>query len=148
MAAYNKFNSWVEYLVNGTMDLLGSGGTTANMLIAYLTNATPDAALDLVKADLAEIGAGGGYTGPVNLNNEGTRTTGTITVTGESFTITASGAIAEFRYVVAANDTVVADPLMSWWDYGAAVNMTSGETFQVLFNGAASGADGTLFTLT
>lgn len=147
MATYNKFNSWVEYLC-GAADVFGSGGTTADMLIAYLSNATPSASADTVKADLAEISTGNGYAGPVNLNNEGTRSTGTLTVTAESFTVTASGgSVGPFQYVAVADDTLASDPLVSWFDYGSAVTLAAGETFQVLFNGAASGADGTLFTV-
>ena len=72
MATYNKFNSWVEYLC-GAADLFGTGGSTADMLIAYLTNAVPSATADTVIADLAQIATGSGYTGPVNLDNVGTR---------------------------------------------------------------------------
>ncbi len=146
MATYNKFNSWVEYLC-GTADVFGSGGTTADMLIAYLSNAAPSATLDTVKADLAEITNENGYTAPVNLNNEGTRTTGTVTVTAESFTVTASGSVGPFQYVAVADDTLASDPLVCWFDYGSPVTLASGETFSVLFNSAAVGADGTLFTL-
>ena len=106
MATYNKFNSWVEYLC-GSADLFGTGGTTADMLAAYLSNATPSATLDLLKADLAEITTGSGYTGPVNLDNVGTRTTGVLTVTAKSFTVTASGTVGPFQYVAVMDDTLL-----------------------------------------
>jgi len=146
MATYNKFNSWVEYLC-GAADVFGSGGTTADMLDCYLSNATPSASLDTVIADLAEISTGNGYTGPVALNNEGTRSTNTLTVTAESFTVTASGAVGPFQYAVVMDDTLASDPLVCWFDYGSPVTLASGETFAVLFNGAPSGTDGTLFTV-
>ena len=146
MASYNKFESWVEYLC-GAADVVGSGGTTADMLDAYLSNTTPSASLDSVIADLAEIATGNGYTGPVALNNEGTRSGGTLTVTAESFTVTASGSVGPFQYVVVMDDTVTNDPLVCWFDYGSAVTLAASETFSVLFNSAAVGADGTLFTV-
>lgn len=145
MAAYNKINSWIEYLC-GAADLFGTAGSTADMLIAYLSNAAPSASADSVKADLAEISTGNGYTGPVNLDNVGTRSGGTLTVTAKSFTITASGAVGPFQYVAVADDTLASDPLVSWFDYGAPVTLANGETFAVLFNGATSGTNGTLFT--
>jgi hypothetical protein len=146
MATYNKFNSWVEYLC-GSADLFGTGGTTADMLIAYLTNAAPSATADLLIADLAQISTGSGYTGPVNLDNVGTHTLGVLTVTAKSFTVTASGgSVGPFQYIPVADDTLASDPLVCWFDYGSAVTLASGETFSVLFNSAAVGAQGTLFT--
>ncbi|RPJ63658.1 MAG: hypothetical protein EHM24_24070 [Acidobacteria bacterium] len=147
MAIYNKFNSWVEYLC-GDADLFGTAPGTANMLIAYLSNAAPSATADLVKADLAEITTGSGYAGPVNLDNVGTRALGVLTVTAKSFTVTAAGgSIATFQYVAVADDTLASDPLVCWFDYGSPVPLASGETFSVLFNSAAVGANGTLFTV-
>jgi hypothetical protein len=148
MAAYNKFNSWVEYLC-GAADLFGTGGSTADMLVAYLSNATPSATADTVSADLAQISTGSGYSGPVNLDNVGTRTLGVLTVTAKSFTVTASGgSVGPFQYVAVADDTLASDPLVSWFDYASAITLASGETFSVLFNSSIVGANGTLFTVT
>jgi hypothetical protein len=146
MATYNKFNSWVEYLT-GAADVFGSGGTTADMLDCYLSNAAPSASADTVIADLAEIATGNGYTGPVALNNSGTRSTGTVTVTATSFTVTASGAVGPFQYAVVMDDTLASDPLVCWFDYASPVTLANGETFSVLFNGASVGNPGTLFTV-
>jgi len=147
MAAYNKFNSWVEYLC-GAADLFGTGGSTADMLAAYLTNNAPSTTADLLVADLAGISTGSGYTGPVNLDNVGTRTLGVLTVTAKSFTVTASGgSVGPFQYVPVMDDTVASDPLVCWFDYGAPITLASGETFSVLFNSAAVGANGNLFTV-
>ena len=49
-------------------------------------------------------------------------------------TFTASGgSIAAFRYAVIYNDTPAspADPLIGWWDYGAEVTITDGNSFLV-----------------
>lgn len=56
MATFNKFNTFPKDLLNGVHDF---GSDTINI---YLSNATPSAADDAVKADLAEIAAGNGYT--------------------------------------------------------------------------------------
>jgi hypothetical protein len=73
-----------------------------------------------------------------------------VTVTAKSFTVLAtSGGIAEFRYVVVANDTPTspADPLIASFDYGSALTLAEGESLTVKFNGADVDANGTLFTL-
>jgi len=55
MAAFNKFNSFVEALAEKKHDL------GADTLKVMLTNAAP-VATNAVKADLTEISAGNGYT--------------------------------------------------------------------------------------
>lgn len=148
MAAYNKFNSFVEFLMNKEMDLFG----TAETLNVYLSNATPSATADLVKADLAEITNQNGYAAPVDTQNDSTRTTTTVTLTGISHTITASGgSVGPFQYVVLYDDTPTApnaDPLIAWWDYASALTLLDGESFTVKYNNAAVGNPGTIFTLT
>jgi hypothetical protein len=147
MATYNKFNSWVEYMLGSEVDIFGTAGSTADTLKAYLSNATPSASADLVKTDLAEITNQNGYTAPVSLANVGTRSSGTFTITATSFTVTASGAVGPFQYVAVYDDTSASDALVCWFDYGSAVTLANGETFAVLFNGVASGGAGTLFTV-
>ncbi len=72
MASFNKFNQFAEDLGLGVHNL------NTDTLKVYLTNAAPDAAADLVKADLAEISAGNGYTaGGVDVQNVFSETGGT-----------------------------------------------------------------------
>ena len=59
-ATYNKFEDFVEQLGKGIHQL----HTAGHQLECYLSNDTPDAALDAVKTDLAEITIQNGYTGP------------------------------------------------------------------------------------
>lgn len=132
MAVFNKFNQFADDLAGGVHDLIGVDHT----LNVYLSNTAPDAALDAVKADLAEIATGAGYAGPQDTQNTGSETTGTVTVVGTDIVITAAGgSIGPFQYVVLYNDTPTspADPLIGWWDYGSPVTLADGETFTINF---------------
>jgi hypothetical protein len=131
MATFNKFNQFAEDLGSGVHNFLAAGHT----LKVYLSNATPSASGDAVKADLAEITNQNGYTAPVDIQNDMTETGGTATVTAVDVVITASGAVGPFQYAVIYNDTPTspADPLIGWYDYGSAVTLANGETFTVNF---------------
>lgn len=146
MAAYQKFNVFVEDLTNKIHDLFGS--PIGDSLKLLLTLVAPVAG-NSVKTDLTEIAAGFGYSaGGAAVSANGTRATGTMTLDGDQIVFTASGgSIANFRYPVLWNDTPGAplDPLIAFWDYGSTVTLLDGETFTVKFNNAVS--DGTIFTL-
>lgn len=133
MATYNKFQNFVEDLGKGVHQLHAAG----HLLKVYLSNAAPSASLDAVKADLAEISAGNGYTaGGEDAQNDYTETTGTGTLTCVDIVWTASGGtIGPFQYAVLYNDTPASplDPLIAWWDYGSATTLQVGETFTVDF---------------
>lgn len=137
MATFNKFEDYTRAALTAVHNFTAAG----HQMDVYLTNATPSTSLDTVKADLAEIATGNGYTGPEDMANDMTETTGTATVTGTDVTITASGgAIAQFRYVVWMNDTPTspADPLIGWWDNGSAVDLADGESFTVDFGASVA----------
>ena len=129
MAAFNKFENFVEDLGKGIHQLHAAGHT----LKIYLSNATPSVSLDAVKADLAEISAGNGYVaGGEDVQNDATETGGVLTVTGVDVVWTGTGgSFGPFRYAVLYNDTPTspADPLIGWWDYGSAISVNDTETF-------------------
>ena len=129
MAAFNKFENFVEDLGKGIHQLHAAGHT----LKIYLSNATPSVSLDAVKADLAEISAGNGYVaGGEDVQNDATETGGVLTVTGVDVVWTGTGgSFGPFRYAVLYNDTPTspADPLIGWWDYGSAISVNDIETF-------------------
>lgn len=132
MATYNKFQDFIEQLGKGVHQLHAAG----HVLECYLSNVAPDAALDAVKADLAEISTGNGYTGPEDAQNDYTEATGTGTLTCVDIVITASGgSIGPFRYVIFQNTTPTSplDPLISWWDYGSAITLNDGESLTIDF---------------
>jgi hypothetical protein len=139
-AAYNKFQDFVEQLCSGKHDLTAAG----HVLKVMLTNVAP-VATNTILSNLTEISAGFGYSaGGTDVQNTVSETTGTCTVGATDVVFTASGgSIGPFRYVVLYNDTQTspADPLIAWWDYGAALTLADGETFTVDFG------SNTLFTL-
>lgn len=130
MAVGNKFNQFIADVYNGVHNL------SSNTIRAYLTNVAP-AATNSVKADIAEIAAGNGYTaGGVTIAVvSSTQTAGTYSLVTGDATITATGAIGPFRYVVFYNDTTADDRLIQWYDYdsieGQSVTMASGDTFTI-----------------
>lgn len=139
MASFNKINQFVEDLASGVHQLQTG---TSHTLKVYLSNATPDAAADAVKSDLAEISGGNGYTsGGATIGTiTGAETSGTFKLVGSADpSWTASGGtIGPFRYAVLYNDTPTspADPLIGWWDYGSSITLAIGESFTVDLDGS------------
>lgn len=135
MAAFNKYQDFVEQLGKGTHQLHAAGHT----LKIYLSNTAPTAT-DTAKAtgSATEIAAGNGYTaGGEDTQNDYTESAGTGSCTGVDVVWTAAGGtIGPFRYVVLYNDTATspADALIGWWDYGSSITLQSGETFTVDFS--------------
>lgn len=130
MAAFVKFEVFSENLSEKVHNL------DTDTLKVYLSNTAPNVATHTVKADIAEISAGNGYTsGGEDTQNATSRTGGTTSVTGVDITWTATGAIGPFRYAILYNDTPTSptDPLLGFWDYGSAISLSSGETFKVDF---------------
>ena len=140
MATYVKFQDFSEQLSKGVHDF------STDTFKLYLTNATPSVSADAVKADLAEISAGNGYTaGGTATTIAVSETGGTTTVTGTQVVFTASGgAIGPFQYVVLYNDSSASDNLVAYWDYGSSISLADGESLTVKFNSASPG---TIFTL-
>lgn len=132
MAAFNKFDAFVEAMAEKVHNL------GADVLKVYLTNAVPSASADAVKADLAEIAAGNGYTagGNVAALTSSAQVAGLYKlVLADPATFTATGGnIGPFRYAVLYNSTTVAENLIAWWDYGASITLLSGDTFVVDFD--------------
>ena len=129
MAAFVKFYQFVEDLGLGVHNL------NTGALKVYLSNAAPSQSLDLIKTDLAEITNQNGYAAPVSITPVWSEAAGVATLSGTDVVITATGAVGPFQYVVLYNDTPASplDPLIGYWDYGAAVTLANGETFTIDF---------------
>ncbi len=129
MVAYNKFEQYVEDLAHQV-----HGQDTDQFTIALMA-AAPDANLDAVLADITEIA----YT---NLSardittSSSAQTAGVYKLTLADLVLTATGAVATFRYVVIYNNTpsTPLDPLVAWYDHGSNVTLANGETFTVDFD--------------
>ena len=132
MAAFNKFNAFVEHLAEKVHNL------GADTLKVMLTNTAPLAA-NSVRADLTEIAAGNGYVAGGNAASiaSSAQTAGTYKLTLNDVVFTASGGnIGPFRYAVLYNDTPTSptDPLIGFYDYGSAITLADGETLTVDFD--------------
>lgn len=134
MVAYNKHNQMVEDTYEGVHDFAN------DQLVAYLTAAAnAPVAGNSVLADLTEINYANLSSRNITTSSS-SQTGGTYTLVLADLVLTASGAVATFRYAGMYNDTpaVPLDPLVSWWDYGSDVSLQNGETFTYDFN-AVSG---------
>jgi hypothetical protein len=132
MAAFNKFNAFVEHLAEKVHNL------GADTLKVMLTNTTP-IATNTLKGDLAEIAAGSGYAagGMVATISSSAQTSGAYKLTLADVVFTAAGgSVGPFRYAVLYNDTPTspADPLIGWYDYGSSITLADTETFTVDFD--------------
>lgn len=130
MATFNKFNAWAENMVE-----VANLGT--DQFTIALTNTAPVAA-NSVLADITEIS----YTNLTSRNittTSSSQTGGVYTLVFQDLTLTASGSVPSFRYVVIYDNTPTSplDPVVSWFDYGSSITMANGETFTVDFTGAA-----------
>jgi hypothetical protein len=129
MASFNKFNQFVEDTAEKVHNL---GADTLKIMLVL----TAPVATNSIKADLTEIAAGNGYTagGTTSAQVTSAQTSGTYKLVITDVVFTASGgSIANFRYAVLYNDTPTspADPLIGYWDYGATVTVTDGNSFTV-----------------
>jgi hypothetical protein len=127
MAAFNKFNSWVEYMTEGAN--IGSDQFTV-----ALTNSAP-VATNTVIADITEISYTNCSARTITTASSA-QSSGTQKLTLTDLTLTASGgSVGPFRYVVIFDDTLVGDPLVGWYDYGSSITLASTETLLIDFDG-------------
>lgn len=124
MATGNKFNPFIANVYNAYL----SGQT----IKAYLSNEQP-LATDGVKADIAEIAAGNGYAaGGVTISvTSSSQTGGTYQLVTGDATITATGAIPTFNFVIFYISTLGGEPLIQWYETAAPITMADTDTFTI-----------------
>jgi hypothetical protein len=130
MATYVKFEHWIEAQWNAEVDNFG----TDEVFKAAIHSDAPVVGTDDELADLTQI-TGTGYTaGGEDIQNDATRSGGTVTMTAVDVVWTATAADwDEGRYVAIHDDTSTTDILMSDYDYGSAFTVGDQETFTVDF---------------
>ena len=129
MAAFNKFNLFVDALCKGGVNL------SSDTIKAMLSNTAP-VATNAVYSDVSgtELANGNGYTtggatvtGVSLSNSSGTESLAVGTTTFTS----ATGTMGPFRYVIYYDSTT--GKLIGWYDYGSSVSLNgaASETFVV-----------------
>lgn len=128
-SSFYKFHDFVERLAKGEFQFHAAGHTVK----VYLTNNTPSASADAVKADLAGITEQNGYTA-ADIQQDISETSGVMTMTGVDVEWTASGgSFGPFRYAVLYDEDHASDALIGYYDYGSEITIATGEKFKVDF---------------
>lgn len=129
MATFNKFNSFVEALAEKVHNL------GADQLAVFLTtNANAPVAANSQLSNITQIS----YTNLSSRNittNSSAQSGGTYKLILTDLVLTASGAVATFRWVGIYNDTATNDELVCFFDYGSDITLANGETFTLDFDG-------------
>jgi hypothetical protein len=129
LAAYNKFQSWVENMTEGA-----NLGTDVFKLV--LTNSAP-IATNTVLANITQVGGGNGYTtgGNTITTTSSAQAGGVMKLVLADLVITATGgSIGPFRYVVVVDSTLSGSPLVMWADYGSSITLLATETLTIDFD--------------
>lgn len=126
MASFQKFQPFVEAVAEKVHNL-GS-----DQLVVALTNSAP-LATNSVLTDITQIS----YTNCSSRNittSSSAQTSGTYKLTVADLTLTATGTVGPFQYVVIYNDTSASDNLIGFYDYGSAVTLQNGDSFVIDFD--------------
>ena len=126
MATYTKVNSFVEALAEKVHNL-GS-----DPLKVALTNTAPTASGTTKLADLTG-GITSGFDGMTITTTSSSQSSGTYKLVLADLTMTATGAVGPFRYVVIYNDTASNKEVICFYDYGSSVTLAANDTFKLDF---------------
>jgi hypothetical protein len=126
MAAFNKINSFVEAVAEKVHNL----GSDA-LKVALTASANAPVASNTQLSNLTEIA----YTNLSVTTTSSAQTSGTYKLILQDLTLTASGTVAAFRYVVLYNDTATNKELIGWYDYGSDLTLNNGESLLIDFDG-------------
>jgi len=126
MATYTKFDCFVEDVCEKVHDLGSDTITVA------LTNTAPTAATDDQLSDITEID----YTdcsARAITTTSSSQTSGTYSLVLADLTLTSSGTVGPFRYVILYNDDATNDELIGYYDYGSSITLNDTETLLIDF---------------
>ena len=133
MASFNKNQIFAENLGKAVHNF--TSDATCSVTVYLTTNANAPVATNETLSQITQIS----YT---NLSSRVVtgitweHTTGTAHMTATDLVLTASGAVATFRWVGLYDDdpTSPADPLIGYYDYASDVTLASAETFTIDFS--------------
>ena len=128
MATYNKFQCLVKDLAEKKHNLASD---TLKVAFSNASNA-PSASADVKLADITTIATTNLDSVTLTVSSS-SQTAGTYKLVVTDKTLTASGAVPAFRYVIIYNDTAANDELICYFDYGSEVTLASGDTFKLDF---------------
>lgn len=128
MATYTKFQCFVEDLAEKKHNLASD---TLKVAFSNAANA-PSASADVKLADITTIDTTNLDSVTLTVSSS-SQTADTYKLVLADLTMTASGAVGPFRYVILYNDTAANDELICFFDYGSEVTLASGDTFKLDF---------------
>ena len=128
MATYNKFQCFVEDICEKKHNL---GSDTLKVALSNASNA-PSASADVKLADITTISVANLDSVTLTVSSS-SQSSGTYKLVLADKTMTASGAVGPFRYVIIYNDTAANDELIAWYDYGSEVTLAKDDTFKLDF---------------
>lgn len=108
-----------------------------DQLKVALTNTQPTVATANQYSDLVSPLATTNLSGatPFNITTTSfTQASGTAKLILADLTLTATGAVGPFRYVVLYSDTATNKELIGFYDYGSSVTLAAADTFKVDFD--------------
>ena len=122
-SAFNKFQPFIAAVHNKSHNLGSDQLTVALCAAASAPTATMGALSDLTQISYTNLSSRNVTT------TSSTQSSGVYKLVCQDLLLTASGAVATFRYVVLYNSTAAL--LICWWDYGADVTLANTETFNI-----------------
>ncbi len=129
MASFTKINKFVLNLAQKVFNL-GS-----DSLKVALTDSAPTASTANQLSDITEISYTNLSTRALTISSS-TQTSGTYKLVIADLVLTASGTVAQFRYIVIYDDTATNDELIGYYDYASEINMLNTDTLTLDFDGS------------
>lgn len=126
MATFTKINSFVELLAEKTFNL---GSDT---LTIALTNTAHNAAWTKL-SDLTQVSYASLSSRVLSVTSSA-QTLGVYKLVAADLIMSASGTVGPFQYVYIYDDTATNKDLIGYYDYGAAITLSSGSAFTIDFD--------------
>jgi hypothetical protein len=138
--AFSKVNIFVEDLAKGEHNFTPTTGDTLKIALSSAANA-PSASDDAVLADITTVSLTNlsGATPDVITISASAQSGGTYKLTLADLTLTATGAVGPFQYVILYNSsaTTKTNPIIGFYNYGSEITLAATNTFLINMDDAA-----------